>query len=117
LVTDARRRGAAHERDCITTSSLRAARFQFTEDWRRTLEAPAEVTGGGHHVIISCLPIGGRSPSFAVLQRAEPYGLETQFFGWFLNRTEFPRLRTRRRSRAHAGVVMMDETPAHGAPE
>jgi hypothetical protein len=115
LVTDARRRGAAHERDCITTSSLRAARFQFTEDWRRTLEALAEITGG--HVFISRLPIGGRGPSFAVLQRPEPYGPETQFLGWLLNRTEFLACARGAGLELMPEFVMMDETPAHGAPE
>jgi hypothetical protein len=50
-----------------TTSSLRGSAFEFTEDWRRTLEALAEVTAG--HLFMSRLPIVGHSPSFVTNSR------------------------------------------------
>jgi hypothetical protein len=52
-----------------------------------------------------------------LLQRAEPYGLETQFLGWFLNRTEFLACAGGAGLELMPEFVMMDETPAHGAPE
>jgi putative methyltransferase (TIGR04325 family) len=96
----------------LTVSS---SAFQFTEEWRSTLEALAEVTA--RHLFISRLPIISRSPSFVVLQRAEPYGFQTQFLGWFLNRDEFVDCTRGAGLELVREFVMMDETPAHAAPE
>ncbi len=97
--------------DLVVSSSA----FQFTERWRSTLEALAEVTAG--HLFISRLPVVFHSPSFVVLQRAESYGFGTQFLGWFVNRMEFIECARGAGLELMREFVMMDETPAHDAPE
>jgi putative methyltransferase (TIGR04325 family) len=94
--------------------AISSSAFQFSEDWRGTLEALSKVIV--EQLFISRIPIVLHNPSFVVLQRAETY-LGTQFLGWFLNREEFFDC-------AHgAGLglvrefVMLDQTPARGAPE
>jgi putative methyltransferase (TIGR04325 family) len=89
--------------------------FQFSEDWRGTLEALAKVTRD--RLFISRVPIVLHSPSFVVLQRAETYGFETEFLGWFLNREEFVDCARGAGLELVREFVMMDETPAHRAPE
>ena len=96
--------------DLVFSSSA----FQFTEDLRGTLEALAKVAH--RHLFISRFPIVFRSSSFVVLQRAESY-FETQFLGWFVNRDEFLDCAIGARLELVREFVMMDETPAHGAPE
>jgi len=96
----------------LTVSS---SAFQFTEEWRSTLRALAEVTVD--HLFISRLPVIFHNPSFVVLERAEPYGFETQFLGWFLNRDEFINCARGAGLELLREFVMMDQTPAHAAPE
>lgn len=94
---------------------LSISAFQFTEEWRDALMALAEVTDT--HLFISRLPIVFRSPSFAVLLRGEAYGFETQFLGWFFNRSELVECARSAGLELVREFVMLDETPAHGAPE
>jgi hypothetical protein len=56
-------------------------------------------------------------PSFVVLQRAESYGLGTEFLGWFVNRDELLECATQAGLSLDREFVMMDYTPAEGAPE
>jgi putative methyltransferase (TIGR04325 family) len=88
--------------------------LQYAEGWQRLLGQLASVASG--HVYISRLALVSRAPSFAVLQRAYQFG-ETEVIGWFLNRREFLGQATAVGLELVREFVMMDETPAAGAPE
>lgn len=40
------------------------------------------------YLYVTRLPIVSKAPSFVVVQRPWPFGYETEFLGWFLNRGE-----------------------------
>jgi putative methyltransferase (TIGR04325 family) len=94
---------------------LASGALQCTEQWQRTLEALAKATA--EHLLITRIPIVFGHPSFVVLQRAEDYGFETEFLGWFVNREELLDCATGAGVELLREFVMLDETPAHGAPE
>jgi putative methyltransferase (TIGR04325 family) len=60
--------------------------LQYSEDWRGTLAALAGATAG--LLYVTRLPVALASPPFVVLQRVQPYGYETEYLGWVLNRDE-----------------------------
>jgi putative methyltransferase (TIGR04325 family) len=95
--------------------TISSSAFQFAEEWRNTLKALAEVTID--HLFISRLPVIFSNSSFVVLERAEPYGFQTQFLGWFFNRDEFVDCARSAGVDLLREFVMMDETPAQAAPE
>jgi putative methyltransferase (TIGR04325 family) len=88
--------------------------LQYSEEWQEVLSRLASVATG--HVYISRLALVSRVPSFTVLQRAYEYG-ETEVIGRFLNRREFLDQATAAGLELEREFVMMDETPAAGAPE
>jgi putative methyltransferase (TIGR04325 family) len=94
---------------------LASGALQCTEDWQKTLKALAEATS--EHLFVTRIPIVFRSPTFVVLQRAEDYGFETEFLGWFLNRDEFLDCAKGAGVELVREFVMLDKTPAAGAPE
>jgi putative methyltransferase (TIGR04325 family) len=68
--------------DLVVASSS----IQYAEDWRAKLSALARAAGA--YLYLARVPVALRSPSFAVLQRADDYGYETEYLGWVLNRDE-----------------------------
>jgi putative methyltransferase (TIGR04325 family) len=94
---------------------LASGALQCIEHWQRTLQALAKATAG--HLFVTRIPIVFRSRTFVVLQRAENYGFETEFLGWFVNRDEFLACATEAGLELLREFVMLDHTPAEGAPE
>jgi putative methyltransferase (TIGR04325 family) len=94
---------------------LASGALQCTEHWQGTLQALAKATAG--HLFVTRIPIVFRSRTFVVLQRAEDYGFETEFLGWFVNRDEFLACATEVGLELVREFVMLDHTPAEGAPE
>jgi putative methyltransferase (TIGR04325 family) len=94
---------------------LASGALQCTEQWQTTLAALAQATAG--HLFVTRIPVVFHTPSFVVLQRAEAYGFETEFLGWFVNRDEFLACAAGAGHELLREFVMMDHTPAAGAPE
>jgi putative methyltransferase (TIGR04325 family) len=94
---------------------LASGALQCTEEWQETLGALARAAAG--HLFVTRIPIVFQTPSFVVLQRAEAYGFETEFLGWFVNRDELLACATGAGLALLREFVMMDYTPAEGAPE
>jgi putative methyltransferase (TIGR04325 family) len=97
--------------DLVIASSA----LQLAEDWPDTLAALAAVAAG--YLFVTRVPIVVQTESFVVLQRAYDYGFETEFLGWFLNRSEFLEQARVARLKLVREFVMMDQTPAQNAPE
>jgi putative methyltransferase (TIGR04325 family) len=95
--------------------AIASGALQCTEHWQTNFARLASVATD--FVFVTRIPIVFHHPSFVVLQRAESYGLGTEFLGWFVNREEL----LERARAAGLGLerefVMMDYTPAEGAPE
>jgi putative methyltransferase (TIGR04325 family) len=89
--------------------------LQYVEDWAGTLADLTSVSTG--HLFVTRLPVVMDNPSFVVLQRAYDYGFDTEFLGWFLNRTEFLDQARDTGLELVREFVMMDETPVRNAPE
>lgn len=91
------------------------AAFQLHEEWEDSLAALARVTDG--HLLLTRTPVVFRNPSFVVLQRAEAYGVETEFLGWFLNRDEIVTCARDAGMELTREFLMVDGCPAEGVPE
>ena len=65
----------------VASSSL-----QYSEEWRDVLGRLAGAVDG--YLYLARVPVVAQSPSFVVLQRAYPYGFETEFLSWVFNRGE-----------------------------
>jgi putative methyltransferase (TIGR04325 family) len=94
----------------VASSSL-----QYAEDWQATmakLAAAAET-----HLYVTRVPIGLRSPSFVVLQRAYAYGYETEYLGWVLNRGELLEHARRSGLELVREFLLPNALSAAGAPE
>jgi putative methyltransferase (TIGR04325 family) len=89
--------------------------LQHAEDWRTALEHLAKATTG--YVFVTRIPVLFNTPSFVVVHRADTYGFETEFLGWFVNRDEFVGCAVDAGLELVREFVMMDHTPAVGAPE
>lgn len=94
---------------------LASASLHYSQDWKRTLSRLA--AAARPHLFVTRLPTVRRVPSFVVLQRPYPYGYDTEYLGWFLNRDEFLA------AAATSGLslvreFLIDERPTvHRAPE
>ena len=89
--------------------------LQYSEDWRRTVELLAAATAG--YLYVTRLPIVSRAPSFVVVQRAQRYGYETEYHGWFLNRDEFLQRVSDCGMTLVREFIVMEEPVVSGAPE
>ena len=65
----------------VASSSL-----QYSEHWQDVLDGLAGAADG--YLYLARVPTILRSPSFVVLQRAQRYGLGTEFLSWVFNRDE-----------------------------
>jgi len=95
--------------------TLASGALQCTEHWQDNLARIARVASG--HVFLSRVPVVFSTPTFVVLQRAESYGLGTEFLGWYINREELLETASGTGLALEREFVMMDHTPAVGAPE
>lgn len=66
---------------------LASSSLHYSRDWRRTLQGLASATD--HYLYVTRQPFVETGPSFVVVQRPYRHGYETEYPGWFLNRTEF----------------------------
>ncbi len=89
--------------------------LQYSEDWRRTVELLAAATAG--YLYVTRLPIVSRAPSFVVVQRAQRYGYETEYHGWFLNGDEFLQHVSDCGMTLVREFIVMEEPLVSGAPE
>jgi putative methyltransferase (TIGR04325 family) len=95
--------------------TIASGAMQCTEHWQTNLERLAGAAND--FVFVTRVPIVFHHPSFVVLQRAESYGLGTEFPGWFINRDELLERARDFGLGLEREFVMMDYTPAEGAPE
>jgi putative methyltransferase (TIGR04325 family) len=65
----------------ISSSSL-----HYFQDWQNTARWLVDRTGS--FLYVARLPVVTHTPSFVVRQRPYGQGYETEFFSWFINRTE-----------------------------
>jgi putative methyltransferase (TIGR04325 family) len=75
--------------DCLERSYdlvLASSSFQYAEDWRAHLGRLRRATR--ESLLLTRVPLVVSEPSFVVIQRAQPYGYETEYLGWVFNRTE-----------------------------
>lgn len=94
---------------------LASSSLQYVEKWQDALRELAGVAEG--YVFLTRTPTVVRSPSFVVVQRAQPYGFGTDVLEWFLNCDEIIECAAGAGMKLVREFVMMDETPAAGAPE
>jgi putative methyltransferase (TIGR04325 family) len=66
----------------VASSSL-----QYSENWRNVLHGLARATAG--YLYVTRQPFVQSAGSFVVVQRPYGHGYDTEYPGWFLNRTEF----------------------------
>ena len=95
--------------------AIASASLQCTQHWQTNFARLADVTTD--YLFVMRIPIVFHHPSFVVLQRAESYGLGTEFLGWFVNRDELLDCASQASLTLDREFVMMDYTPAKGAPE
>jgi putative methyltransferase (TIGR04325 family) len=95
--------------------AIASGALQCTEHWQTNFARLASVAND--FVFVTRIPIVFHHPSFVVLQRAESYGLGTEFLGWFVNRDELLECAQAADLSLEREFVMMDYTPAEGAPE
>lgn len=89
--------------------------LQYVEDWQNALRGLAGATQ--RHLFLTRTPTVAESPSFVVVQRAQSYGFGTDVLEWFLNRDEILDCAAGAGLRLVREFVMLDQTPASGAPE
>ena len=89
--------------------------LQYVEDWKTALQRLGGATR--RYLLLTRTPTVARNPSFVVLQRGRPYGFGTDVLEWFLNRDELLECAAGAGLRLVREFVMLDSTPASGAPE
>jgi putative methyltransferase (TIGR04325 family) len=89
--------------------------LQYVEDWQNALRGLAGAAE--RYLLLTRTPTVAENPSFVVVQRAQPYGFGTDVLEWFLNRDELLDCASSAGVRVVREFVMLDETPAIGAPE
>jgi len=94
---------------------LAGGSLQYVEEWQDALRGLAGATQ--RYLLLTRMPTVAQSPSFVVLQRGQPYGFGTDVLEWFLNRDELLECAAGAGLRLVREFVMLDETPATGAPE
>ena len=94
--------------------AIASAALQCSELWQVNFARLAGVARD--FLFVTRIPIVFHNPSFVVLQRAESY-LGTEFLGWFVNRDELLECARQADLALEREFVMMDHTPAEGAPE
>jgi putative methyltransferase (TIGR04325 family) len=94
----------------VASSSL-----QYSQDWRATLAGLARATGG--RLYLARVGVALASPSFVVLQRVQPYGYETEYLGWVLNRAELLAELGSLGLELERELLMPETIEAAGAPE
>ena len=75
--------------DCLERSYdlvLASSSFQYAEDWRAHLVRLSHATRDS--LLLTRVPLVESEPTFVVIQRAQPYGYETEYLGWVFNRAE-----------------------------
>jgi putative methyltransferase (TIGR04325 family) len=65
---------------------LSSSSLQYSEDWATVAAQMVEMTGS--YLYVTRIPVVHRVPSFVVLQRPRSAGYQTEYLGWFFNRTE-----------------------------
>lgn len=94
---------------------LAGGSLQYVEDWQSALRGLAGATR--RYLLLTRTPTVARNRSFVVLQRGQPFGFGTDALEWFLNRFELLECAAGAGLRLVREFVMLDETPAAGAPE
>lgn len=94
---------------------LAGGSLQYVEDWQNALRRLAGATQ--RYMLLTRTPTVAENQSFVVLQRGQPFGFGTDVLEWFLNRYEILECATGAGLRLVREFVMLDQTPAAGAPE
>jgi putative methyltransferase (TIGR04325 family) len=94
----------------VASSSL-----QYTEHWRDVLEGLAGAAGG--YLYLARVPVVVHSPSFVVLQRAQRYGLGTEFLSWVFNRGELLEAASGSGLELVRELVFGEQSDISGSPE
>jgi len=61
--------------------------LHYARDWRAALGGLARATGG--YLLVTGLPVVHTAPAYVFVQRPYPYGYDTEYLAWCLNRSEF----------------------------
>jgi putative methyltransferase (TIGR04325 family) len=94
---------------------LAAGSLHYVEDWRGALVGLAGATQ--RYLLFTRVPTIIHSQSFVALQWGQPFGFGTDLQQWFLNRHELLECAAGAGLRLVREFVMLDQTPAAGAPE
>jgi putative methyltransferase (TIGR04325 family) len=94
---------------------LASSSLQYSQDWERVASRLASVSRP--YLLISRLPIVHSVPSFVAVQRAYPYGYQTEYLGWHLNRETFLNHVTSRGMELVREFLIFHRPHIHNAPE
>ena len=97
--------------DLVVASSA----LQYGEHWRPVLGGLAGAAGS--YLYLARVPVVLGSPSFVVLQRAQRYGLGTEFLSWVFNRDELLEAASGSGLELVRELVFGERSDIHGSPE
>jgi putative methyltransferase (TIGR04325 family) len=89
--------------------------LQYSEEWTQVFGRLAAATG--RYLYVAKVPVVVECPSFVVRQRAQEYGLDTEYLSWVLNRGELLDCAERAGLELVREVVYGYRPLVHGAPE
>jgi putative methyltransferase (TIGR04325 family) len=94
----------------VASSSL-----QYSENWSEVLHRLAGVAAG--YLYLARVPVVLQAPSFVVLQRAQRYGLGTEFLSWVFNRDEILSAASSAGAELLREFVFGEKSEIRGSPE
>jgi len=94
---------------------LASSSLQYSENWSEVLQRLAGAAAG--YLYLARVPVVQRSPTFVVLQRAQRYGLGTEFLSWVFNRDELLEAASRAGTKLVREFVFGEKSEIRGAPE
>jgi putative methyltransferase (TIGR04325 family) len=106
------------EESCFSRSYdlvMASGSMHYSRNWREALGALAAASRGW--LYITRFPVVKQAPSFVVLQRPYMHGYDTEYCGWFVNRTEFLDHAASLGLELVREFLVAESPPVAGAPE
>ncbi len=107
-----------NEEDCFKRSYdvvLASASLYIHEDWKKVVQRLASATSS--YLYITRLPIVLKSKSFVMVHRLYPFGYQTEYLGWIINRDEFLNHLSELQMELIREFLIQEKRFVHRAPE
>lgn len=94
---------------------MASSSLHYSEDWLTVLQGLAKVCKA--YLFITRLPTVLHAPDYVFIQRAYPFGYDTEYLGWCLNRTTFLNTASALGLRLVREFIIGERPPIVHAPE